>query len=740
MTKTLLPLLVPLMAGVAGAQQWVSIGPSQITGFDGSTGRVSAVVCHPTDPLVLYIGGADGGVWKSTDAGVTWACLTDAFVTPIGALAMSPLDPQTLYAGTGEANFANHSRPGAGILKTTDGGASWTELGVPEFAGRSISRINIHPTQPERLLVAVVGAGGFPLLAAAKGHPQATGPRGLWRSNDGGATWAQLGGLPNLDVTDVIRQPGTPATILAAVGQITGSTSNGIYRTTTNGSSWTRVTAGLPPIAEIGRIGLAASPAQPGRFYAFIARPCDASGGGATTRGIYRSDDSGATWTLVNASSYQATYGWYFTTIAAHPTNSAEVWIGALGSSRSINAGSTFSSMGVPHPDVHAYAWDASGRLISGDDGGVHRYDGTAWTTLNAGLTLTQCYAGISTHPTDPAKILVGLQDNGSALRESETSTVWRSVYGGDGGWTQINQQDPSVMFVEFQGTGNLGRSTNGGASFVDVGAGLTGRNCFLPPYLIDPDNPSRIIYATQSTWVSNDTGAFFEVLSADVTAGGTAAIRSMAIAPSDSRYVYVSTNDGRVLASVDGGASFALCITGHPGWPRCTREIFVSPDDPRTLYVAAAGYNSQRVLHSTDAGGTWTPIGAGLPNLPVNTVAADVRTTPHRIFAGTEEGVWAREGGVWSRYGVGIPRVPVIDLLVEPARNRIIASTQGRGVFIAPLCPADFTNDGGVDGDDVIAFFAAWDVSAPRADINADGGVDGDDVITFFARWDSGC
>ncbi|MFZ4573513.1 MAG: GC-type dockerin domain-anchored protein [Phycisphaerales bacterium] len=733
-----LAVIVICCANVAAGQTWRSIGPSRITEFGGSTGRVAAVACVPGDSTTFYIGAADGGVWKTTDAGATWRSLTDDFPTPIGALAIDPANTAVVYAGSGEANFANHSRPGVGIYKSTDGGETWSMLGGEHFAGRSISRISIDPAQSRRLLVAVTGAGGFPLLAAAKGHPLANGPRGLWKSDDAGSSWFRIGAVPDLDVTDVVRAPDNSGVILAGVGRITGDLSNGVWRSADNGVTWARIVTGLPVAAETGRIGLAASPARPGRFYAFIARPCDATGGGATTRGVYRSDDGGVTWAQVHTGSYQSTYGWYFATITAHPTNPDEVWIGGLEALRSVNAGVTFLASNVPHPDVHALVWDGAGRLISGDDGGVHRWQAGAWSTLNHGLTLTQCYAGLSTHPTDPAKILVGLQDNGSALRESETSTVWRSVYGGDGGWTQVDQTDPSRMFVEAQGTGNLGRSING-SGFVDVGAGLSGRNCFLPPYLLVPGVAGRMLYGTERLWVSTNSGDTFTVLSADL-AGGTGAIRSLAIAPSDPRFVYVSTNTGFVLVSQNGGATFSTSITGHPGWPRCTREIFVSPDDPRTAYVAAAGYGSSRVLMTTSAGATWSVIGGGLPDLPVNTVAADVRFSPHRVFAGMETGVWVQEGQVWRPYGRGMPKVPTIDLLVEPGRNRLIAATQGRGVFTAPLCLADFTNDGAVDADDTIAFFAAWDVSAPAADMNGDGGVDGDDVILFFARWDGGC
>jgi photosystem II stability/assembly factor-like uncharacterized protein len=689
----------------------------------------------------MYVGGADGGVWKTVDSGASWQSLTDHLVTPIGALAIDPVDDRIIYAGSGEANYANHSRPGVGLYKSSDGGTTWSTFGQAQFSGRCFSRIVIHPLDRQRILAAVTSAGGFPLLAAAKGHPQRADPRGVWESSDGGQTWSRLAGLPAEDVTDLVIDPANPQRWFAGVAHVAGHATNGVYRSIDNGATWTRLTTGLPPVSQTGRIGLAASPARSGRVYAFIARPADpATGGGSTTRGIYRSDDAGTTWMLVSSASLQATYGWYFATVSAHPLNPDEVWFGGLELHRSVNAGVTLTNLSIPHPDVHAIVFDAAGRAVTGDDGGVHRWLGTRWESLNTGLTLTQCYAGISTHPDNPASMVVGLQDNGTVMRVSESSTVWRHVIGGDGGWTQISTLVPDRIYGESQGTGNLARSVNGGLTFVGAGSGLTGRNCFLPPYVVDPASPNRMLYGTERIWISQDAGESFQPLSADVTSGGSAAIRTLAIAPSESQYVYAVTNDGRVVGSTDAGASFSVLISGHPGWPRTTREIFIHPSNPRALWLAAAGYGSNRVLFTGDAGASWSVLSGDLPDLPVNVVAADVRQNPARVFAGAETGVYVTvDGGMrWREVAPGMPRVPTVDLLVEPWRNRLVAATQGRGVWVTRLCVSDWDNSGGTDADDVIRFFSDWDQG--RADVNGDSGTDGDDIIAFFAAWDSGC
>ncbi len=737
--------VVALAASAALAQTWTELGPAPISGFGGATGRVSAIACSPTNGNRWYVTGADGGVWRTSDSGLTWAALTDHMpTTAMGALALDPTDENVIYAGSGEANFANHSRYGLGIFRSADGGASWEVRGSGVFSGRCISRIIVHPTTPATLYAGVTRAGGFPSPAAAKGHPGAGGPVGVFRSNDAGLTWVQLaGGVPALDATDLAMDPSAPGTLYAAIGHIFGSASNGIYKTTDGGTTWSRLAGGLPT-SDVGRIGIAVAPSNGQRLYAYIAEAADSAGGGASTRGAYRSDDGGANWVSLPIGSTQSTYGWYFTTVTVQPTNPDTVFFGALGIRRSTNAGASFTSVDPPHPDVHAFAWDAGGRLISGDDGGIHLTSnlGAAWASRNTGLGITQLYAGLSTHPTNAFIMFAGLQDNGTNRRTS-ASLLWTHVLGGDGGWTQVDQANPLRVFAESQGTGLLSRSTDGGVSFSGLGTGITGRNCFLPPFLIDPTNSNRMLYATERVWVSTTGGSAWAPLSADLTGGGTAAIRSLAIAPSDPLYVYAATNDGRVLVSTNGGSVFTLILSGNPGWPRVTREVFVDPDDARTVYLAGAGFGATQVRRSRDAGTAWEPLDAGLPDVPVNTLAVDTRYPRPRIYAGTDAGLLVSrdEGGSWSPYGTGLPNAAVIDLQIEPARGRLVAGTQGRGAWLAPVfCPADLDMDGFVSGDDFEFFVLAFEGGSPEADFDADGFLTGDDFAAFVTAFERGC
>lgn len=727
----------------AVGQTWTSIGPTQTTAFGGATGRVSALACSPSDPNLYFAAGADGGVWRSRDGGATWEPRTDFMpTTAMGALLIDPAEPRIIYAGTGEANFANHSRPGLGIYKSTDEGETWRHLAAEVFAGRCISRMVMdRSATPARLFASVTRAGGFPTRAAAKGHPLATARRGVWKSDDGGETWTAVLTLPDDDATDLAL--GAGGTVYAAIGNIFGGANNGVWRSVDRGDTWVRLAGGLPATNLMGNIALASAASMPSRIVALIARVSDASGGGASLRGAYRSDDAGTTWTQIAAAPSLATYGWYFTVVGINPADPADVVLGGLDLVRSANAGASSTNINIPHPDVHAVAFDAAGRLVIGCDGGVYRRRTGGWETLNTGLCLTQCYAGLSLHPTDADIMLVGLQDNGTVLRPGPTS-IWRMVTGGDGGWTQIDQRDASRMFTQSQGVGSLNRSTNAGESFSGISTGAGTRAAFYNPFLIDPQSSLNMLYATERIYQSTTGGSSFTLLAPDVTGGAPAAVRCIAQSVSDPRWVYAATNDGRVLVSSDTGATFDLIRTGNPGWPRITRELFIDPTDPRTLYLAGAGYGTEQVLRTTDAGRTWEALDAGLPDIPVNTVAADVRTYPPRLFAGAEDGVYTSgdDGRTWERLGEGMPRVPTIDLIPDFGRNRLVAATQGRGVWVLPyvLCLGDFNRDGGVDGDDVRAFFEAWEFGHPGADLNRDGGTDGGDVEVFFVAWEAGC
>lgn len=730
----------------AAAQPWMELGPAPVSWFGGSSGRISAVACSPTDPDVMFASGADGGVWRTTDGGATWTPVTPhAATSAIGAIEIDPTDEDIIYAGTGEANYANHSRYGLGLLKSVDGGDTWELLAEETFAGRTFARIAINPASPETLYAAIGRAGGFPELAAAKGHPQATGDVGVFKSVDGGRSWRRLAGLPNIAATDVVLDAGDPETVYAGMGRIFGHTGNGVYRSRDGGETWVKLGGGLPADG-IGRISVNTAPSHPGVVYAFMTRAADEAGGGAGTRGGYRSEDGGETWIRAGGVS-QASYGWYLSVVTAHPTDPETVFYGGLHMARRTSA--SLTTVTPPHVDIHAIEFDAAGRLVSGDDGGVHRSEnlGDTWSSLNEGLVTAQFYAGLSTSPADAAIVLGGLQDNGSALREDE-SLIWPTVLGGDGGWTQIDQLRPERMFGEAQGTGNLHRSIDGGESWDFSGSGISGRNCFLPPYMIDPHNPDRMLYATHRIHESLNGGSSWTVISDDIT-DGEGAIRALAMAPSDPAFVYAVTNDGNVQVSEDGGRTFRLSLDDHPGWPRVTRELWVSPEDPREALLATAVFGAEQVRRTRDAGRTWEALDGDLPDVPVNVVIADVRASPPTLYAGADSGVFSSldDGRTWRRYGVGLATCAVIDLILEPQRDRLVIGTQGRGAWSvrapAAPCSADCDGDGALTFLDFLCFQDAFARGDPWADFVIDSGrgeLDFFDLLAFQNAFAAGC
>ncbi len=668
--------------------EWEELGPAPIS--NGSyTGRVSAIACSPTLSNRYYAGGADGGVWRTDDGGASWTPLTDDMsTTSVGAIAIDPSNEDIVYVGTGEANYANHSRYGLGVFKSWDGGDSWEQLAESTFGGRCFSRLLVDPTNGQVLYASITRAGGFPELAAAKGHPGATGDLGVFKSVDGGVIWTHLtSGLPNLSATDLAMSPTDSQVLYAAIGRIFGSSQNGIYKSTNGGSSWTKLTSGLPSGSSVGRISLAVAPSDASRLYALITYGCDAYGGGGYTRGGYKSTNGGSSWSSISVGSIQASYGWYLSVVRVHPTTPNTVFMGGYSLERSTNGGSSFSGVTPPHVDMHALDFDAAGRLLCGDDGGVHRStnNGSSWISRNNGLGTIQFYAGLSSHPTNDETFYGGTQDNGTNKR-STSGLSWTMVFGGDGGWTQVSPSNPNHVFVEYQGTGNLYKSTNGGSSFSWAGSGISSydRNCFLPPYLIDPTDTSRMLYGTHRVYRSTNSGSSWSAISGDLS-NGSGAIRALAMSPADTNVVWAATNDGNVQVSVNGGSSFTKVLSGIPGWPRVTREIFCHPTDSSTAWLAVASYGTDQIRKTTDFGQTWTELDGTLPDVPVNVVAV-IPGPPDRIFAGTDQGVLFSpdEGATWQPFGRDLPNAPVIDILLEPDRDRIVVGTQGRGAWEA--------------------------------------------------------
>ncbi len=693
------PPLVPSRATKkAAATGWKELGPAPLVDGDSrNTGRASSIAVSRDRRNRYYVGGASGGVWESVDGGRAWTPLNGQLpLLSIGALAVDPSNDKVIYAGSGEANYAYHSLYGLGLYRTFNRGRRWRILAPELFSGRAFSRLVVSPHDSRVVWAAVGPAGGtFEGTEGAREHPERDGAMGLFRSRDRGVTWKHLRaaqGLPAFAASDIDLDPIDANRVYAAFGDAFGKNRNGVYRSTDGGETFepvlTRQSTGLP----FGRVTLALAPSDPDRLYAMVTNPSlrvNLGGflpSGASAGVLFRSDDGGSTWTSFTTGNFMGQQGQYNSTVIVAPDDPDTVFLGGIQMIRSTNGGASFTDVTPPHVDHHDTVFDAIGRLVVANDGGVNRSRdlGATWETRNEGLGIVQIYAGLSLHPTNPDVVLAGMQDNGTNLRRSDTLD-WISVFGGDGGYTAINPDDPSLMFVEFQGTGNLYRSTNGGLLFNLSAAGIDGndRACFLPPMVFDPTDSNRMLYATHRIYESTDGGRNWQAISDDLTSGSPWAVRSLVIAPSNSNIVYAMTNDGRVLVSFNGGVVWDLVLEDIGGWPRVTRQIAVDPTHPSQAYVADMGFGGPKVLATRSRGRTWQEIGGGLPDVPVNTVAVHREGNRRLIFAGTDAGVFFSRnfGRTWEELG-NLPNTPVNDLVVDVNHDRLVASTLGRGAW----------------------------------------------------------
>lgn len=671
------------------------MGPSPIINeSDFFVGRISSLVTSPTDENKYFAGSADGGVWRTTDGGNNWLPITDNMpTTAIGSLAMDPNNEDIIYAGTGESNYANHSRYGLGIYKSIDSGDSWTVIGADIFSGRSVSKIIVSHDNSDIIYASVSPAGGFPALAAAKQHPDANGLLGVFKSTDAGESWQHLSQLPALPVSSFVINGSNNQILYAAVGDIYGHVDNGLYKSIDGGSSWNRLSVGLlnNSGAHKGRTTVAISPVDSTKLYYSVVNRAFISGGGASLNMVYASSDSGNSWHELGRQVFMSSFGWYFSVLEVLASDADNLYLGGLSATRSINgavsqSSENWSDITPPHVDIHGITEDADSRLLIATDGGVYRSEnfGLDWQALNNGLSNVQFYAGVSINFDDKNTIIAGAQDNGT-LRSKNLSIEYGHLFGGDGGWTQIDKTN-NDLFMEFQGTSNMYRLRGTQYTKIDPNDQITGRTAFFAPYLLDPRNSNRMIYATERIFESNDAGQNWHTISPDLS-DGFGAVRSMAMAPSNPDFVYVATNDGNVMRSQDGGHNFTQIADNIPGWPRVTREIFVHPTDENIVYLAVAAFDTQQIRYSSNGGSNWTALDGDLPNTPVNTILVKPQQNMLHgiIYAGTDIGLYISidDGQSWQKYGKGLPNVPVIDIRLDDSGSQLVVVTQGRGIWI---------------------------------------------------------
>ncbi len=647
--------------------QWRSIGPEGIPISQGSIGRLTAIAVHPTDRNTIYIGGAQGGVWKTTNGGASWTPLTDRECSlAMGALAIDPVNPQIVYAGTGEQHFSGDSYYGCGVLRSTDGGTSWTQLGGAIFqtasGGAKISRLVIDPR--------TAGTVATTQLLVASDF-------GLYRSQNGGASFTQvLSGT----ATDLVMHPTGPDTLYAAVRGV------GIYKSVDGGASWLAANNGFS--TSIRRINLAIAPSVPTTVYASVE---NASGGDLA--GIWRTVDAAASWSKLAATGASCgTQCWYDQIIAVPADDANTVYFGGVSLYKSTDGGASFANIlsGI-HVDQHHIAFDPVDPLTVyvGNDGGVFRSTngGSSWTSLNTNLVLTQFYEGISLHPFDPSQAMGGTQDNGTVAWAFDP--VWSAVLGGDGGYTAIDAQNPATRYAETQWQANSGysgpRRSDGVGYFLKLnGINSADRAQFIPPLVMDPADSRTLYFGTYRVYRTTDRADTWTPISGDLTGGGS--ISAIAPAAANPAVLYVGTSDGRVWSTANGGQDWSQ-RTLPMASSRYVQDIAVDPRDPQTAWVTVSGFLTAHVFRTTDGGVTFQNRSGNLPDAPVNAVVPDP-TSRAVVLVGTDLGVFASgdSGGTWTPLTDGLPNVAVYDLAYNANTGVLLAGTHGRGMFALDL------------------------------------------------------
>jgi photosystem II stability/assembly factor-like uncharacterized protein len=618
----------------------------------------------PTNASIVYLGGAQGGVWKSIDAGATWTPKTDSQASlTIGSIAIdsgscNPAPCKVIYVGSGEQNFSGDSYYGAGILKSTDSGETWALLGASVFqnpggGGAHIGGIAVHPSNSQIVLAAATG--------------------GIYRSTDAGQTWTPVQG--GSAATDVLFDPSNGNVAYAALGAVFGAQSNGVYNSTDGGTTWARADAAGTsklPTSNVGRIALAVAPSSTNILYAAIQN----TNPFGSFLGLFKSTDSGANWTqLTNAPNFCGTQCWYDFVIRVSPADPGTIFAGGVprllrssdGGITWVDASTGFSGTSL-HTDHHALVFSnpAIGpvKLYDGNDGGVWRSDNPTalipgmydLIDLNDTLAIAQFYPGQSIHPSNETIGFAGTQDNGTLAYTG--NLTWPVVTGSDGGWGVLDEPVPTTVYTSCQGFCTFRSFLSGEAgtfSFQPLnGVDRTDRVNFIPPYAGDPGKSGRIYFATFRVYQSNDYGDSWTAISPDLT-GGVSVVAAMAVAPSNSDVVYAVTQDGKVHRTINASAGVSAIwtdLTAASLPVRAATHIAVNPPDPNTAIVSFSGFGTGHVFLTSNGGVTWSDIsGTGmgaLPNIPVNDVVIDpeVSLASRTFYVGTDIGVFFTSDG----------------------------------------------------------------------------------------------
>ncbi len=677
-------------------------------------GRSLTAAGIPGDPTTYYFGSTGGGVWKSTDGAMTWTSVFDKEGTSsIGSIAVANSNHNVIYVGTGEACIRGDISHGDGIYRSLDGGKNWKNTGLRD--SRAIGKVIINPTNPDIVFV------------AALGHP--FGPnteRGIFRTTDGGKTWEKvLYKDENTGGIDVAFDPHNPNILFAALwqarrtswGMADGGPGSGLYRSNDGGATWKHLEEHGLPKGPYGRIGVAVA-ANSDRVYALIeAHNPDG--------GLYRSDDGGESWQIVNANHSLWQRPWYYMHIIADPRDENVLYIMDVEAYKSTDGGHLFNKVHVPHGDNHGLWIDPQNprRMIASNDGGVTvTLDGGKTWTLEDNQPTAQFYH-VATDPAMPYRIYGAQQDAGTVAIVSRSddgaigSSDWYDVGGGEAGYIAPDPRDPNIVFAaDYQGnitrydrhTGQVKAITEQPELSDAYGAAnLEHRFQWTAPVLLSVHDPNTLYHGGERLFKTTDGGVHWQAISPDLTrndkskqqvSGGDITlddsgteyydtIFALAESPLVKGLLWVGTDDGLIQLTRDEGKTWTnVTPKDMPEWSRVSL-IEASPHDAGTAYVAVDRHQFDDlrpyIYKTSDYGKTWVKLTTGLP---VTTFVRAVREDPKKrglLYAGTEQGVFVsfNDGANWRLLQLNLPTVPVHDLVVK--NNDLVVATHGRAFWI---------------------------------------------------------
>jgi len=685
--------------------EWVNQGPGNIGG------RINTIAVHPNNPDEIMLGYSLGGIFKSTDIGISWLPIfDDQPISSISDIEYNPLNPDEIFVATGDHNISGYPVNGMGIYKSEDGGNSWQSKGLEETG--VISEIQVANTNDDIVYVATMG---IPFVR--------TEDRGLYKSIDGGESWNKIFYLnDSTGVIDIEVHPTNPNIVYATAWtrirnnreSVIESTEGGIYKTEDGGDTWTKLTNGLPE-GQVSRAGLAMYENNPDTLYSLFVHyyEGDECSNGYQVEGIYRTNDGGMNWDTIPRKStglpcnVLGGFGWYFGQVRVNPNDADHIFVLGVDMYETRNAGLSWEEATPPwftyevHADKHDLVFSDGKILLGTDGGGYQRFvNGSNWTDIENNIT-TQFYR-VTFNPFEEDVYFGGAQDNGTTGGNDEGVDFWPRIFGGDGFQMRFNPLDSMIHYVETQ-NGRIRGTVNGGIDYFGLNGGLEGTRNWDMQYILSPHDPYTLFTGTDKIYKryegeDNNWFAISDILT-DTTDLESAYVHTMSAidqSPIDSNIIYAGFSDGYVWNTLDGGETWNKIDDELP--VRYISSIKASPDYAEEVFLTIQGYkdfdNTPYIYKSEDNGSTWISIQGDLPQIGINDVYIRENTDGEQIFLATDAGVYftLNAGENWNRLGSNMPIIPVYDLEID-AFQQLIAGSFARGIYTYDLVQLEDTD-----------------------------------------------